>query len=328
VSLQGSLDTFALSDVLTLLATTAKSGELRVAGPRLEGRLWLAGGELASASAGRATAPVDVLFELLRLPEGTFVFADGIPTVDGPPVPVAPVLEEAGRRLESWREIEAVVPSLDVRVQLVPELSGADVVVTAERWRALVAVAEGGVVGVVAETLGLGEFDACSAVKELVDAGLVTVAATPEVDAGDDVVFETVAGFETIEPVDAFDDDDDEVDEVHVAGVFEASDEDDAFDPIGALEAAVPVLDEPADAGDEVDSVEAGAEVALLSADHLAAMAALADGPLAVATADRDAIDGGAEVGASEPGELDDLHEVDEPINRGLLLKFLSSVRN
>src|SRR5206468_10075878 len=115
---------------------------------------------LIASEAGSATEHADVLFELLRLREGTFTFteAEGGAQVDaGESVAVAPVLEEAGQRLEAWREIEAVVPSSAVAVGLVDELRGARVTLTADRWRAVVAVAAGRTVGDVAGRLGVGE---------------------------------------------------------------------------------------------------------------------------------------------------------------------------
>ena len=86
MSLQGSLDTFALADVLVLLASTNKTGELHVAGsrtsqpgrpPEVEGRLGMDGGRLVGGDVPRAADVTDAVFELLRLVEGTFSFGNG-----------------------------------------------------------------------------------------------------------------------------------------------------------------------------------------------------------------------------------------------------------
>ena len=180
MSLQGTLETIPLSDVLSLLAATKKTGELRVTGPRGDGRLWLAAGEVVEAAVPRAATPVDAVFELLRLTAGTFAFEGGATAPKpGDPAPVAALLSEAQARLDVWRSIEAVVPSTASLVSLAGELSSDDVTVSRQQWRHLVAVAAGGDVHGVMERLGVGEFDACRAVKDLVDAGLVTVAAAP-----------------------------------------------------------------------------------------------------------------------------------------------------
>ncbi|MGH2685947.1 MAG: DUF4388 domain-containing protein, partial [Actinomycetota bacterium] len=50
MALQGTLDTFALPDVLRLLASTAKSGCLRVRGSRGEGEIWFESGAVVAAA--------------------------------------------------------------------------------------------------------------------------------------------------------------------------------------------------------------------------------------------------------------------------------------
>lgn len=176
MSLHGTLETFALPDVLGLLAATKKTGELRVVGTRTDGRVWLDGGQLVGTSVAGAPTPVDAVFELLRLRTGKFAFdADKPAASPEPPQPLEPVLAEAQARLSEWREIEAVIPSLDHGVTLAAKVSEPRVMVTGDQWRTLVAVASSVTVGRVVERLGEGEFGACRSLKHLVDAGLVVV---------------------------------------------------------------------------------------------------------------------------------------------------------
>src|SRR3954451_14770572 len=80
VALQGTLDTFALPDVLRLLASTKKTGRLRVSGNRGTGSVWVDGGGVTGAEAtgvGDAPPSSDVLFELLRYGDGSFTFEAG-----------------------------------------------------------------------------------------------------------------------------------------------------------------------------------------------------------------------------------------------------------
>ena len=77
MALQGTLETFALPDVLRLLASTKKSGVLRVDTERGHGEVVVVDGALAGGSAERAPLaedPADVLFELLRSADGSFLF--------------------------------------------------------------------------------------------------------------------------------------------------------------------------------------------------------------------------------------------------------------
>ena len=77
MALQGTLDTFSLPDVLRLLATTSKTGRLRIEGDRGQGSVWLDAGGVVDAAADRAVegTPTDeVVFELLRFDSGSFAF--------------------------------------------------------------------------------------------------------------------------------------------------------------------------------------------------------------------------------------------------------------
>jgi Domain of unknown function (DUF4388) len=176
VSLQGSFETIALADVMALLASSNKSGELRVVGNHVEGRLWLRDGQLVGSKVGKAHGHLDALFELLRLTEGNFVFKDGV-DAPGPEeaTPVGPVVRQAEERLKEWRDIEVVVPSLEHRVRLIPDLPVAEVTLSAEEWRLVIATALAGTVHGVLEELGLGLFDGCRGLRRLVEAGLVIV---------------------------------------------------------------------------------------------------------------------------------------------------------
>ena len=178
MSLHGTLETFALPDVLALLAATKKSGELRVVGGRTDGRVWFDGGQVVASDVGSTTTYVDAVFELLRLTSGKFAF-DADKTAAEPtssPASVEGLLGEAQARLTEWRAIEAVVPSLQHTVHLASEVREPHIMVSGDQWRTLVAVASGSTVQSVVDTLGAGEFGSCRLLRELVDAGLAAVA--------------------------------------------------------------------------------------------------------------------------------------------------------
>jgi hypothetical protein len=179
LALQGSLDTFALPDVLRLLATTAKTGRLRVEGDRGQGSVWLRDGTVMAAAADRAVddAPAEeVLFELLRFEQGAFAFeADELSPNGETPEDVEILLRDAGSLLTEWGQLEQVVPSLDHKVDLVDSLPKGDVTIEASRWPSIVAVASGRTVREVATSLGLSELGATRAMRDLVDLGVATV---------------------------------------------------------------------------------------------------------------------------------------------------------
>jgi hypothetical protein len=199
VALQGTLDTFALADVLRLLASTKKTGRLRVTGDRGSGSVWVSDGRVVGTELAVPGTPDDgpafTIYALLRFSAGSFTFESGATTPKaGAAADVELLLGEAEMLLAEWRSIEAVIPSLESWISLRSELDS-DVVVDAPRWRVIAAVAGGASAGTVAETLGGGEIEVLRSVKELVELGLVEVGTAPPMA--------TVANFRTTDAVHA-----------------------------------------------------------------------------------------------------------------------------
>ncbi|MGE3621761.1 MAG: DUF4388 domain-containing protein [Acidimicrobiia bacterium] len=183
MALQGTLDTFALPDVLRLLATTGKTGRLDLRGDRGTGTVWLAEGAVAEVSAPRrteGTPDAEALFELLRFEAGEFTFEADVPAPEGERAEVEEILRESGEMLDRWREVAVVVPSLASLVRLRPELEHDEVRVDRSRWATLAAVGAGSTVGRLGEALSLSELAVSTAVKDLVDAGLAEITSVPD----------------------------------------------------------------------------------------------------------------------------------------------------
>jgi hypothetical protein len=368
VSLQGSLETFALPDVLVLLSSTKKDGELSVTGERVDGKVWLEKGQIVHARIGSTDSkPVDAIFELLRLPNGDFVFeADAAAPTKGEPEGIDSVLADAQVRLGEWNEIAKVVPHLDAVVDMAADAPSDEVIVSRDQWSLLRRVAGGRSVHDLMVALGTSEYDTCKTVKELVDSKLASIdvdakpQAKAEAPAAKPAQAEAKAAPEPAkatakdEPAASNGKDDrvaaTKVDtgeratvttSVHDKGVGEGSvsaDKDTKQDELDALAelasrqprkvrtSAGTEADAASTAGTngarpsatkahpEVKPVEEAkalvAQLAALSGDDEAAVAAKVTEHLA------------------SGGELPEVPDGDEPINRGLLLKFLSSVRN
>ena len=335
MALQGTLETFALPDVLRLLASTRKTGRLRLTGSAGSGSLWLADGAIVASEASRAPlahSPSDVLFELLRFKEGDFVFDDEDTSAEaGEPADVEGALSSAEEMLDEWKSIEAVVPSLDGWVSLRAELPTDEVTLDGARWQQVVAVAGGATVGQLGEVLGLAELPVSRTVKELVELGLVeigeapagtatTVAPSPSfepeptpgyahVDASPEPAFES--SFEPTAPREP---------EPPILTVVGKAD-DEVFDPnalvieeptYGGSSDATPAADLAPAEDDLADAAEIARQLANLSPKAAKAVAAAAK---ATTTEEREAA-------------LAEVDDTEDPINRGLLLKFLGSVNS
>lgn len=198
MALQGDLKSFALPDVLRLLAGASKSGHLEVAGSAGTGEVVLCLGTIASAAttlAPRAVEPSDVLYELLRLEDGSFAFDEGDVDDSGWEAEVDATIATAEALVDEWVAIESVVPSMEAWVSLAPELDGAEVMVSADRWRTIAAIGGGGNVYDIAAAMELSDLAASRQIVDMVDAGLASVRAThgyqpPRVELDDFESFE------------------------------------------------------------------------------------------------------------------------------------------
>jgi hypothetical protein len=329
VALQGTLETFALPDVLRLLASTHKTGRLRLTGSAGSGALWLDGGSIVAGEASGAPlahGATDVLFELLRFKEGDFAFDDDEAAAEpGDPAEVEDALGAAEAMLEEWKSIESVVPSLDGWVSLRAELPGDEITIDADRWRQIVALGSGTTVRRLGEALDLGELPVSRTVKDLVELGLVDIGEAPAGAAtavpSDAISFEAepVAAREPEPPVltvvgDA------------PAGADGVGGDQDVFDP-NAL-----VIEEPTytTLDDASSSFEPAATPAAGSEDDLADAAEIARQLANLSPKAAKAVAAAAKATTTEEREaaLAEVDDTEDPINRGLLLKFLGSVNS
>jgi hypothetical protein len=343
VSLEGTLETIALPDVLALLSVTAKTGELRIEAGGGVGSVWFDDGQLAGFDVGNHSTPVDALFALLRLREGGFKFHTGTEVAN--PVPlqdVAPVLEEAEIRLEEWPDIAAVVPSPFSQLTLEDSVEG-NVMLRPDQWQLVASVGGGRLVLEVISDRHLGEFDGCKAIKELVDLHLVHVAVVEE-PAADDASGGRIPSLEL--PADLTADLSADYEALDYAGEAREWDDQEAdqfTDEDTEEPAGVEMVDsfgshyfahDPEAGPAGADDGEAGTfEVGPLSGGNVevpdvADFADFAD----ISEVWND------EIGKAEPlsvtadvpvpAEPEPVEPRPEPVNRGLLLKFLGSARN
>jgi hypothetical protein len=177
-SLVGSLSVFTLSDVLTMLASTAQTGELQVVSDVADGRVWLDGGELSNAQVGEATTIGQAVFELACVSDGWFYFTSDLLSPSGhPTVPVAAVLDEVRPQVDEWREIRQDVP-VEAVVTLAPDPPGHDIQIRSDQWRVLTTVGNSGhTVRSVLEMIGGDQIVGLRTLRDLHSSGLIELAA-------------------------------------------------------------------------------------------------------------------------------------------------------
>jgi len=189
--LQGTFDTLALQELLGLLAQSRKTGALWLdAGPAsavvyvVDGRCCAALSNEASDAIDNAPSLVvrlvDLCFSVARAEDGSFRFGvEDPPWVCQETVDLEVANDELSRLLDEWREIQAVIPTLECRVRLSDDLGSDELVVDRERWRLLTAIDGRRSVRELVRKTTRPVLDVCHAVVALVEAGAVVVVQPP-----------------------------------------------------------------------------------------------------------------------------------------------------
>lgn len=317
MALQGTLDTFALPDVLRLLATTSKTGQLLVQGDQGNGSLFfedgvVVGGETTLATTSGAD---EVLFELLRLDNGSFMFDQGVATESRlDPVEVATLITDAEAAHAEWTSLAAVVPSLDLGLHLAEDLPAETTTLDRDRWRLVVAIAAGTTVRALADRLELRELPALRSVRDLLDDGLVVLADAPAAAGNVEPEFDRDGTW-------AFEADDD-------GGTADAGQGANMLPPLGDDPDSDDLFDEAGPDDDLPEPLLVGTVLAAPPA-LLPEEAAALEGQIEDLPEDqRELVERAADVGDLEAAEelLDELP--DGAIDRDLMRRFLGSVRS
>jgi hypothetical protein len=189
--LQGTFETLALPELLALLANTRKSGTLWLEAGAATAAIHLVDGRCCAAQSGDLTRPVDdaasllvrlvdVCFAAARTEDGSFRLGpEEPPWTCREPVELEVVIDELARLLDEWREIQAVIPSLDCRVRLSEQLGSDELRIDRDRWELLVAMDGRRTVRELVRKCNRPVLEVCHAIVALVEAGAVTVVALP-----------------------------------------------------------------------------------------------------------------------------------------------------
>ncbi len=206
VVLEGTLSEVDLETVLRLIAGSRRSGQLVVSAPRPARFLFSTGllvggmaeqdGMLMSSTARGIdpTEPVETRLDNLvtalataLIPSAaTFRFELGTSGIDRPltAFDLDEVLSDAHHRLDAWRVIADVIPSIAMVVSLAAELPPEleQVVLGRADWQVLAAVDGRRSVAEIMASLRRSAFDVCSTLYRLITLGVVAIPAEPPVE--------------------------------------------------------------------------------------------------------------------------------------------------
>ena len=123
---------------------------------------------------------IDVCFAVERADDGTFRFGpEEPPWACDETVDLEGAIDELGRLVEEWREIQAVIPSLDCRIRSPTSSASRSSTVDRERWQLIVSLDGRRSVRDLVRKTNRPVLDVCHAILALVDAGAVNVGPPP-----------------------------------------------------------------------------------------------------------------------------------------------------
>jgi hypothetical protein len=182
--LHGTFDVLSFADVLQLLGRNHMTGRLHLRSRSIGANVYIEDGQLVGADVGEHSTNSafdvrsrleEICFELLEAERGSFEFTPD--TVGMGPamvnLEVDEVLEAARRRMVDWREIQEVIPSLDLHPHVLDSLPADEVTLSKERWRMVTAIDGRRSIRAIARSVGFTEYDTCRMVKSLMDDGIV-----------------------------------------------------------------------------------------------------------------------------------------------------------
>jgi hypothetical protein len=189
--LQGTLETLALPELLGLLGSSRKTGALWLDAANSSAVLYIVEGRCCAAESSEAgdrlhdepalmARVIDICFAVARADDGSFRFGPEEPSwVCEETVDLEIAIDELGRLVDEWREIQAVIPSLDCRIRLADELGVEELSVDRERWQLIISLDGRRNVRDLVRKTNRPVLEVCHAILALVDAGAVNVGPPP-----------------------------------------------------------------------------------------------------------------------------------------------------
>jgi hypothetical protein len=182
MSLTGTYEVPDFPEVLGLLTRRGCTGRLQLRAGSRHATIRLVDGDAVAvegvasswSEAGTDLRSLleEVFFEALRAGRGSFEFQpdQGVrPAEKGLSVELATAVSAAQQRLEEWREVETVIPSLDSVPRLSEGMEAEEITLSQEQWRLLVSVDGRRTVGGIARRLGRKPVAVCKVLKPLVE---------------------------------------------------------------------------------------------------------------------------------------------------------------
>ena len=183
--MQGTLDDFALPDIIQLISLSKKTGAVHIQGGEESGsgRIYFNMGKVVSAQLDELPT-LEAFFSFFTFSSGTFQFVDNEAPPPGELITRSNellIMEGIGRA-EEWTRLRARIPSRDSSLELVadPAAQSRDINLKPEEWRVLTLVGSPGrdTLRTIRQRTGFTELQTARILYPLIGVGLLAVQAT------------------------------------------------------------------------------------------------------------------------------------------------------
>ena len=183
--MQGTLDDFALPDIIQLISLSKKTGAVHIQGGEESGsgRIYFNMGKVVSAQLDELPT-LEAFFSFFTFSSGTFQFVDNEAPPPGELITRSNellIMEGIGRA-EEWTRLRARIPSRDSSLELVadPAAQSRDINLKPEEWRVLTLVGSPGrdTLRTIRQRTGFTELQTARILYQLIGVGLLAVQAT------------------------------------------------------------------------------------------------------------------------------------------------------
>lgn len=175
MSLEGSLKSFGLEELIGMLSWGKKTGKLLLKTDNEVGEIFLKGGIPIHAQVGQIKGE-DALFHVFLWMDGNFAFDTDISSpVESIDMPIEMVIKEAGERKRRWEEVQTQIPNFDVTLEPIAALEKDHIILSADEWIILPMIFNRKTIKNINLTSPLGSYRSVMAIHSLIEQGVFSL---------------------------------------------------------------------------------------------------------------------------------------------------------
>ncbi len=175
MTLKGNLKDFELGDLLQLLHMSLKNGALKISSIAGEGIIYIENGIIRHAELGNEEGEI-AMTKIMQLKEGTFEFLKDVKSSKNTiNLPIPNLLLEIARKIDEWKVIERVVPSMDAvfEIEPNPDTDVEEIELKQNEWKILSRIDGKKSVKEIAQDLKIEPFETAKIFYGLATSGLI-----------------------------------------------------------------------------------------------------------------------------------------------------------